>query len=190
MTETENIDVYPTAQKQMYAAGTAFRILSNKTRDFWGTGYQYYLDQKAAGKPVRPLLGRFKSSPNPNEEPQFQIYSDGSWQDKDITEFDYVNEKNKTKNYFENKKELLCSFKTPITIELWDKETSRTKTEQHQVAWVRMSKSLLDKILKHTETISKMGANPFGKDAPFFMIKYNGKLAPAEQYQVEFIGRE
>ena len=181
---TEEIKI-PVMSKQMQAAGTPFKVINKVPRDSWTSNYAYWLKQKTAGLSQRPLLGRMA------EGDQFQVYTENGWEDKDLWN-DYSEEviengepvRNAKGNirkrlFFDNRKEFLLEFESPVVIELWDKEIKQTVTEEHKQVYVRMSKSLAGKLQEQFE-------DSRNSDETYYMINYDRSKSPAEQYTVKF----
>lgn len=172
----EQVKEYPTAEKQMFAAGVPFQVVNKTPKDNWRSNYAFYLKQKADGGSLRPLLGRMK-------EEQFQVYEDGSWVDKHLwNDYSYeeeVNGKKRKRLYFDHKFDFLMKFENPIAIEYWDKDSRQKVTEQHETCWVRLSKSNMEKLLEQVE-------DPRSPEGSWFIIEYDKTKAPADQYKIKF----
>lgn len=177
---------YPVAEKQGFIVGAPFRVIS-EARDVWITNYAYHLKQKRTNGSLKPLMGR------KTKDGKFEVYIDGSWQEKDLwKEYseDAMDESGapimikgrpKKNLLFDNRKEILMEFSTPVSLTYWDSDLKQKVTQDHTIAYARVSKSVAEKITEQINTMAKLGVNN-----PFFVMKYDGKKAPAEQYKVEF----
>jgi hypothetical protein len=178
--------IYKTITKQMHAIDTPFRVVNRQPREFWGTNYAYYLEQKKKGGSLKPLLARMTDS-------GLQVFEDEEWVDRDLWK-DYsiavvdsqgnpvLNPKGNQRRQplLENRKEFLLEFDTPVPVEFWDTELRQTVTEEHQTVWVRMSKSLAAKLEEQLD-------DPRNTMDNYFKIKYDRSQAPADQYKVLFV---
>ncbi len=187
MTEENQTPEYPLAEKQAMAAGVPFKVLRKEPRGSWRSNYAYYLKQRKEGGSLRPLFGRKL------EDDTFQVYINGSWVTKDFWN-DYSEDKVDTDGkvimapsgkprkqvFFDEKFDWLLEFESPINIEYWSKEQSARVTEQHEITWVRTSKSLSGKIQEQTDDPR------VDLDSNYFLIDYDPTKSPAEQYKVKF----
>ncbi len=186
MTEqTNEIKNYPTVEKQMSASGIPFKVLKAEPRDNWLSNYAYYLKQKTANASLRPLIGRMDGE-------QFQVLGADGWSDKDLWD-DYseeviengeqvLNAKGNVRKrlLFDNKKEWLVQFESPIVVNFWDKELKQRVNEQHDTVWIRLSKNLSGKLEDELN-------DPRNSMESYFKIFYDNKKSPADQYKVKFV---
>ena len=184
---TEEIPKYPTVEKQMNASGVPFKVRKSEPRISWRSNYAYYLKQKREAGSVRPLFARKQN------DGSFEVYEDGSWISRDLWK-DYSEEqtdkdgnvingptgKPKKRLFFDEKFDFLIDFENPIPIEYWNSDQGQKVTEQHQIAWVRMSKNLSEKLKE------QMKDPRVDTSRDFFVIDYDNTKTPAEQYKVRF----
>jgi hypothetical protein len=181
-------EIYPTVEKQAYAAGVGFKVLSDEPMDSWKTNYAYYLAQKAKGEAVRPLIGRYVEE---DGKEVFQVYQDGDWVaddfwnyaepilDKEGKPIMNARGKPKTRPYFQCKKVWLLEFVKPVKIQFYDKELKQTVTEERQTFYVALSENLSKKLVEQM-------SDPRNGNDPKFVIKYDSTAMPVDQYKVQY----
>lgn len=184
---TEN--VIPMVEKQADLAGTPFKVLNKEPSTFWKTGYEYYLHLKAQDKPIRHMIGRYQDI---DGKKQFQIYEDGDWVSKSFWDYSEpiidkatgkveTNRAGKPKNrpFFKEKKKYLIEFIEPKEISYWDKELKEVVERPCTKIYAVVSGNLSDKIQEQL-------SDPRNGDDAKYIIIYDKKRAPADQYKVRF----
>ena len=177
----------PTVEKQLFLANNVpFKVVSEEPRHSWKTNYAYYLKQKAAGAPVRPMIGR------KTEDGTFQIYDDGTWVNKDLWEdfsepitdgdgniMKNANGKPKKRLLFDHKHDWIVEFDEEVPVEYWDPEQKQVVSEKMTKFYIRTSQNLSGKL---SEQLDDARTNAETR----YVVDYDPEKSPAEQYKVKF----